>query len=69
MTLTNEKLWLVEVFQTYRKKHKLPDKSVIDLLNAPYRDNLQIRHIDWLVQFMDVWEIVEYNCNTKSVDT
>ena len=65
MTLTNEKLWLVEVFQTYRKKHKLPNKSAIDLLNALYRNNLQIRHIDWLIQFMDVWEAVEYSVKTK----
>ena len=68
MTLTNEKLWLVEVFQTYRKKHKLPNKSAIDLLNAPHRDKLQVRHIEWLVQFMDVWETVEYSNKTVSTD-
>ena len=66
MTLTNEKLWLVEVFQTYRKKHNLPNKSAIDLLNAPHRDKLQMRHIEWLVQFMDVWETVEYSVKTKA---
>ena len=65
MTLTNEKLWLVEVFQTYRKKHKLPNESAIDLLNAPHRDKLQMRHIQWLVQFMDVWDTVEYSVKTK----
>ena len=68
MTLTNEKLWLLEVFQTYRKKHKLPNKSAIDLLNAPHRDKLQVRHIEWLVQFMDVWEILEYSNKTVSTD-
>ena len=67
MTLTNEKLWLVEVFQTYRKKHKLPNKSAIALLNAPHRDKLQMGHIEWLVQFMDVWETVEYSVNAKGV--
>ena len=65
MTLTNEKLWLVEVFQAYRKKHKLPNESAIDLLNFPHRDKLQVRHIKWLVQFMDVWETVEYSVNAK----
>ena len=66
MTLTNEKLWLVEVFQTYRKRHKLPNESAIDLLNYPHRDKLQVRHIKWLVQFMDVWETVEYIVKTKT---
>ena len=66
MTLTNEKLWLVEVFQTYRKRHKLPNESAIDLLNYPHRDKLQVRHRKWLGQFMDVWETVEYSVKTKT---
>ena len=37
-----------------------------DLLNFPHRDKLQVRHIEWLIQFMDVWETVEYSVKTKT---
>ncbi len=69
MALDKEMLWMVEVFQAYRKKHRLPNASPLELVSAPYRDNLQVRHIDWLQQFLVVCEAVEYNCNTKSGDT
>ena len=69
MTLDKEQLWLVEVFQSYRKKHHLPNQSADDLLNAPFRDELTGQQIDWLQQFIVVWETVEYNVNTNSGDT
>ena len=69
MTLDKEQLWLVEVFQAYRKKHYLPNQSADDLLNAPFSDKLTGQQIDWLQQFIVVWETVEYNVNTKSGDT
>ena len=69
MTLSKEQLWLVEVFQAYRKKHNLPNFSADDLTNSPIREKLQMRHIDWLQQFIVVWETVEYNVNTNSGDT
>ena len=69
MTLDKEQLWLVEVFQAYRKKYHLPNQSAEDLLNPPFNNQLTGQNIDWLQQFIVVWETVEYNVNTKSGDT
>tara|TARA_R100000697_G_scaffold4528_1_gene9601 strand:+ start:285 stop:494 length:210 start_codon:yes stop_codon:yes gene_type:complete len=69
MTLNKGQLWLVEVFQAYRKKHHLPNQSADDLLNPPFSDKLTGQQIDWLQQFIVVWETVEYNVNTNSGDT
>jgi len=69
MTLDKEQLWLVEVFQAYRKKHHLPNQSADDLTSPPYRGKLTEQQIDWLQTFIVVWETVEYNVNTKSGDT
>ena len=69
MTLDKEQLWLVGVFQAYCKKHHLPNQSAEDLLNPPFNNELTVQQIDWLQQFIVVWETVEYNVNTKSGDT
>jgi len=69
MFLSKEQLWLVEVFQAYRQKFNLPNQSANDLTSPPYRDKLEMRHIDWLQQFIVVWETVEYNVNTNSGNT
>ena len=69
MTLSKEQLWLVDVFQTYRKKHHLPYQSVENLLKSPFSNQLTGQQEDWLQQFIVVWETVEYNVNTNSGDT
>ena len=69
MTLPKQQLWLVEVFQNYRKKYKLPNYSADDLTSSPLREKLELRHIDWLQQFIVVWEAVEYDVNQDSGNT
>tara|TARA_B100001287_G_scaffold260238_1_gene248158 strand:- start:1248 stop:1457 length:210 start_codon:yes stop_codon:yes gene_type:complete len=69
MTLAKQQLWLVEQFQAYRKKHKLPNLSADDLTNPPYRGKLTGQQIDWLQQFIVVWEVVEYDVNQNSGNT
>ena len=69
MNLDKRQLWLVEVFQTYRKKHKLPNESASDLLETPLRGKLNAQQIDWLQQFIVIWETVEYEVNTDSGNT
>ena len=69
MDLNKRQLWLIEIFQTYRKKHKLPNESASDLLETPFRGKLNGQQIDWLQQFIVVWEIVEYDANQDSGKT
>ena len=69
MTLAKQQLWLVDQFQAYRKKYKLHNLSADDLTSPPMRDKLEIRHIDWLQTFIQVWEVVEYDVNQDSGNT
>ena len=69
MTLAKQQLWLVEQFQAYCKKHKLPNLSADDLTNSPYRGKLTGQQIDWLQTFIVVWEVVEYDVNQNSGNT
>ena len=69
MTLSKEQLWLVNVFQTYCKKHHLPNESAERLLNPPFNHMLNGEQVEWMQQFIVVWETVEYNVKTDSGDT
>ena len=69
MALDTTMLWLVEVFQNYRKKNHLPNLCPSDLLNTSYKNQLTQQQIDWLQQFIVAWETIEYNVNTNSGDT
>tara|TARA_R100001480_G_scaffold126301_1_gene124257 strand:- start:297 stop:470 length:174 start_codon:yes stop_codon:yes gene_type:complete len=55
-------LWLIDVYETFIKKHKLPHICASELLyGVDTKDTLNKNQQVWLERFISIWDIVNQN--------
>ena len=60
--MSNEMLWLIDVYETFIKKHKLPHICASELLyGVDTKDTLNKNQQVWLERFISIWDIVNQN--------
>tara|TARA_Y100000361_G_C11097468_1_gene309945 strand:- start:578 stop:763 length:186 start_codon:yes stop_codon:yes gene_type:complete len=60
--MSNEMLWLIDVYEKYCKQNQLPHMCASDLLyGADTRDTLNRNQQVWLERFISIWDIVNQN--------
>ena len=60
--MSNEMLWLIDVYETFLKKQKLPRICASELLyGVDTKDTLNKNQQVWLERFISIWDIVNQN--------
>jgi len=60
--MSNEMLWLIDVYETFLKKQKLPNICASELLyGVDTKDTLNKNQQVWLERFISIWDIVNQN--------